>query len=805
MTILIVDDKEEVRRVLTSQLHKRHYAVFGAQNSDIALHTLEHETIDLVLLDYLLPGQDGLEAFTLMKQRITTLPPVIMMTAHATFQFAVDFLNEGGSDFIETPCDLDILDVKIRRAIARDKELQHETAARRKAEAQLQDSHAQLEHEIEKRTAHLQREIAERNRAEEALRQSEEQFREFVETAPDAIVIVNEQGRIELVNGQTERMFGYSRDELQSQRIEMLLPERFREIHVTHRTKFLKEFRLRPMGTSLDLYGRRKDGQEFPVDVMLSPLRTESGVFVLSAVRDITERKHTERELRIYREHLEQLVEERTAELEKEIAERQRTSEALKRAKLEADQANQAKSQFLASMSHELRTPLNGILGYTQLLKRDASLTQKQMSAIQTIHQSGNYLLTLISDVLDLAKIEAGKIELEHASFSLTATLQAIVNMIHIRTSQKGVEFVYDAAPNLPVGVYGDEKRLRQMVLNLLGNAVKFTKAGSVRLRVVVLNEVETAEAQRTYTIRFEVEDSGIGISEEHLKEIFHPFQQVGEQQFRSQGTGLGLAISQQIAVLMGSEIHVQSIAGQGSRFWFELDLPGSNEHLAASQTPGRQITGFTGAQPTILLVDDQQENLKLLEDMLNSLGFAVQGAVNGQEALAKIEEFHPDLVLMDLLMPVMDGYEAMRRIRQTPETQDLSVICISASAFEETRQKSREAGFDDFVAKPVTLERLVEILDTYLAIEWMYKPDEPPPQAETASQPFVLPPKGELEMLFEAAKIGNILEIHSQLDWLKELDPAFAPFTQKMKALAQNFEMNQMYDLLVTYMTENE
>jgi signal transduction histidine kinase/ActR/RegA family two-component response regulator len=387
------------------------------------------------------------------------------------------------------------------------------------------------------------------------------------------------------------------------------------------------------------------------------------------------------------------------------------TVDHLAQARDQAAEASRAKSEFLASMSHELRTPLNAVLGYAQLLQWDAGLSPKQVSGLSTIEKSGQHLLTLIDDILDLAKIEAGKLELNVAPLELQPFLQGIVDIIRVRTQQKGVAFAFDGM-HLPGTVLADEKQLRQVLLNLLGNAAKFTDQGSVGLRVQCLSQDDSAAV-----LHFEVTDSGVGMSADDLKTLFRPFQQVGAVERRRGGTGLGLAISRQLVRLMGGDISVDSELGHGSRFWFELRLP-----LAAQQPAliaDRIATGYEGERKTLLVVDDVDENRHVLVDMLRPLGFLTYEAHNGHEGVERALALKPDMIFMDNVMPIMSGLDATRRLRGMPDFKHVPVIAISASASKADKDKAVEAGATDFLPKPFRAAQLLSLLERYLQIRF--------------------------------------------------------------------------------------
>lgn len=589
--------------------------------------------------------------------------------------------------------------------------------------------------------------------------------------ASDAIISVDETQSICRFNQGAEKIFGYRADEVLGKSLNLLLPVRAVESHHQH----IKDFGSnsvapsRMMGERRSVYGRRRDGTEFPAEASISKFQLGERQIYTAILRDISDRKAVEADLQ--------------------------------RAKEAAESANRAKSQFLANMSHELRTPLNAILGFTQLMTRDASLSASQQEHLGIVSRSGEHLLELINDILTMSKIEAGLITLNENSFDLYWLLDSLEEMLRLRAESRGLQLNFEIDPQVSQYLNSDESKLRQVLINLLGNAIKFTEVGSVTLRVS-----SKIDFQERGTIHFEVEDTGAGIVPEEMDKLFQAFVQTETGRRSQEGTGLGLSIARQFVRLLGGEIAIESTVGRGTlvRFYIPVTLAQASQ-VSPKRSP-KQVVGLVPNQPAyrILVVEDKSASRQLLVELLESIGFAVRSAENGEQAIAVWHSWSPHLIWMDMRMPVMDGYEATKRIKATTEGEKTAILALTASAFESEKAIVLAAGCDDFVRKPFKEEIIFEKMAEHLGVQYVYAEatnspasDRSPSSTIQAADLAVMPTEwiARLQKYSSQAKDKRVIEL------IEEIPAEHAVLAQNLSYLVDNFHFDRIIDLTHSYL----
>ncbi|MES9972180.1 MAG: ATP-binding protein [Candidatus Thiodiazotropha sp.] len=602
--------------------------------------------------------------------------------------------------------------------------------------------------------------ITERKQAEKELHDSEELLRTTLENAPVVLYRLDSEGVFQLSMGTGLAKLGFKPGEVVGQSIFELYKD-FPDIAANHRDA---------LAGKAGRYTAEVSGIHF--DSSIIPLMDEENKVraVIGVAVDITDKKRAEDELLRLKDSLEEKVQQRTAELVL--------------ARDAAETANKAKSVFLANMSHELRTPLNAILGFSSMMRKDPLLPEHQQQNIDIINRSGEHLLSLINDVLEMAKIEAGRMQLQNAPFDLGSVVRDITDMMTIRAKSKGLQLVLEQSSQFPRYIAGDEARMRQILINLLSNAIKYTHEGSVTLRLWV-------EQKKLPRLQIEVEDTGIGMTPDDQKHIFESFMQLGKQ-VEHTGTGLGLAITRQFVQMMGGKISLDSTPGKGSVFLIDLPLIEVQESEIPNQNQSDRgdVIGLAPGQGEyrILIVEDQRENQLLLTRLMEVIGCKVKLAENGEQGIELFKSWKPHLIWMDRRMPVMDGMEATRRIRKLPEGKEVKIVAVTASAFGEQRDEMLNAGMNDYVRKPYQAGEVYECLSKHLGVKYLYQDASVSREQEVilTSEMFEALPETLCSEIVRALESLDIKRIEAVIGQVAEYDEALQ---KKLNQLAKNFD----------------
>ena len=685
--ILLIEDNPGDAHLIGHMLSEAQGFVFQltwVENLTAGIQRLRHDCIDVVLLDLGLPESSGLDTLRRLFDHAPKVPTLVVLSGLMDENIAFQAVQSGAQDYlIKGQVDSALLVRSIRYALERSQ-----------AEEALRLAHAELEQRVEERTLELANavkalhaEIAERKRTEEALQEREVLIRHLVQSNIIGIFLWDIKGGINEANDALLQITGYSREDLTTGNLrwEAMTPPEYQSVDAWA----VEELRSGGSCTPYEKEFIRKDGTRVPVLIgggLIQGSMQNGIAFVL----DLSARKQA-------------------------YAERQ--------AREVAEAASQAKSEFLANISHELRSPLNTIIGFSRLVARKPGLSREVQEDMNIILRSGEHLHTLINQVLNLSKIEAGQISLNETGFDLDRLLNELEDMFSVKSRDKGLQLFIKRVHDVPPYVRADLVKLRQVLINLISNAIKFTEKGGVTLELKQ-QQLSSDECR----LLFEVSDTGYGIAPEEMDSIFDAFTQTGAGRQAQDGTGLGLTISRSFVRLMGGDIRINSQVGRGTTVNFDIpvQIVDVSALVAATDAEPHQLVALAPGQPIyrILVADDQRTARQLLVRLLAPLGFSVREASNGQEALEVWQTWRPHLIWMDMRMPVLDGREAARRIKNAPEGGDTIIIALTASGFEEERAEMLDAGCDDFLSKPFAEADFFHLMQKHLGLQFAYQED---------------------------------------------------------------------------------
>lgn len=779
LAIVCVDDEPLILEVLKAQLKRylgKGYYIELAESGEEALSIVEELQaegieISLVISDQIMPGMRGDELLIQMHSRYPkTLK--ILLTGQASADAVGNAVNAANLyRYITKPWDQTDLCLTVAEALRRyvqDKQLAEQNQALQKINHELAQLNASLEQKVADRTAELAK--------------SQEKFAKAFRSSPSAITIVRQSDGCHIeVNDSFCNFIGYTREEI----IGRTALDLNLWVKPEARAQLFQILQEKGTIRNYEFDYRNKFGTVLTALLSAELIELDGQTCVIAVSQDISDRKQAEI--------------------------------AMREAKEAAIAANRAKSTFLANMSHELRSPLNAILGFSQLMTRRSNLPSEHQENLGIITRSGEHLLTLINNVLDLSKIEAGRMTLNEQNFDLYRLLDDLEDMFQLRADDKRLQLVFDRSPDVPQYIRTDAVKLRQVLINLLDNAIRFTSHGGVSLyvRSTHFSADESAKALAT-NLYFAVEDTGPGITPDELNDLFKAFVQTKAGQQSQQGTGLGLPISRSFVQLMGGEFAVSSEVGKGTRFEFNIQVSAIAATEIETKQPTRRVIALEPDQPTyrILVVDDKWSSRRLLIKLLSPLGFELQEASNGIEAIAIWDRWEPHLIWMDMRMPLMDGYEATKHIKATTKGQATAVIALSASTLEEERAVVLSAGCDDFLRKPFREADIFNALNKHLGVRYIY--DEPtssqasaPDSQDSQDSQDALTPSAlaslptELLTDLEQATIRINLQQISQL--IEQIRTHNAALASALATKVKNFQYAEVLGLIQNVKTQNE
>jgi len=723
ISILIVDDEPGSLVILEDYL-KKNFSIFTASSGFEALKIFEKNAIDILITDMVMPQMNGVDLTDkVLKKYPDTL--IIGISGYENIANTVKFMKLGALDFIQKPIHFTTLDDAI------------ENARRR---IQLKKDLEEKKWELVEKNKALELEIEKNKKAQKVLEMNRNNLKSIFDAMNDLVFILDRAGCVLYINPVVCKQMGYLKNEIIGMNIlELHAPQRLSSVSalvtdmLSGKTTFL-------MGHLM-----KKNGEQINVETKIARCAWDDKEALIAVSRDMTDFMKAQKDIK------------------------------------HALAESQAKSEFLANISHDLRTPLNGILGYTQILIKDKHLDKKYQEQIQVIHKSGEHLLLLINDILDLSKIDAGKMQLNESDFYFNDFLQRIVDICQILARKKKIHLNFSASQDCPICVKGDEKRLRQVLLNLINNAIKYTQEGEVSFEVTGVNKL----------IRFVVKDTGVGIPQSKLETIFEPFQQLENQPRQSEGTGLGLAISRRIVRLMDSDIFVSSRVNEGSSFWFEVNLPEVFTKKKRKRKKNKW-SEINGEGVRVLIVDDNIMNRQFFVQMLKRNKFELFEAEDGLQAIASTEKNRPHLILMDIMMPRMSGIEAIAEIRKQPKNAGIVIFTVSANAEMKNICEQTPNSCNEFLLKPLNMELFYSKLKQHLNIGVPQDIDQDS-SSKNKSEKIIPPPQSDIHELFQMAKTGNVLRVEKMAQSLEDKNKEYQLFARKIQEMAKGFKINEL------------